>query len=528
MAQELGENRSGSSAFMRGLSLDHLFERVYRRRRGRYVETIVAVSVLWILLVIVPLYTSLLFPYFDASGEQVIRIMAAFEIALLVAAPGMFVIAVRSLRPAVDWMRGERGKDAAVAAWVAGISRFPRMVVYVALWIGLWCIPPALYAGDLVNLSVAGELLYLLMLAILVAGAGVFAYLFFEQAMRPLQRELAAELPARLELRPRGVSLSLKVLALVPLINLYTGVIVAAVSTNSLGLEGNLAVTLAAALLVSGTVALGLTVVFRHSLLERLEELRKAMGRVEDGDYDVRLLPVGGDELDDVGRSFNEMTDRLRGHDEEMRESRARIVVAADEARRLVERDLHDGAQQYLVLLRMKLGLAERAVGGDPEKVGAMVREACQDLDQALSELRDLAHGIYPAVLESDGLPGALAEAAERAAIPAALECGGGRRYAPELEAAVYFCCLEALQNAAKHAGEGANAKVRLAQGNGALEFEVADDGRGYDADAVGPSAGLQNMADRIGALGGRLRIESRPGVGTKVTGNVPLKAFEG
>ena len=514
MAQVPGEHES---------RIERLFERIYARTGRRYPETLLAVGVLWVLLVMTPLYTALLFPYFDASAEQVIRIMAAFEVSLLLTAPGLFVIGVRFFRPALEWLGDKRPENAA-AAWIGAVERFPGLLVRLGLWVGLWCIPPALYAGDLVGLSVVGELLYLLMLAILVAGGTAFAYLFFEQALRPFLQEIAAQLPAGPELRPRGVSLSLKVLALVPLINLYTGVIVAAVSTNSLGLEGNLAVTLTAALLVSVTVALGLTVVFRHSLLERLEGVRTAMGRVEAGDYDVRLFPMGGDELDDLGRSFNEMTDRLRGHDEELRESRARIVVAADEARRRVERDLHDGAQQYLVLLRMKLGLAERAAGDeDLEEARAIVKEASEDLDQALRELRDLAHGIYPAVLESDGLPGALAEAVQRAAIPASLECDGAGRYPPGLEAAVYFCCLEALQNAAKHAGEGATAKVRLAQANGALEFEVADDGRGYDVEAIGPSSGLQNMADRIGALGGRLSIESRAGTGTRVTGNVPL-----
>jgi signal transduction histidine kinase len=148
------------------------------------------------------------------------------------------------------------------------------------------------------------------------------------------------------------------------------------------------------------------------------------------------------------------------------------------------------------------------------------VQESAQ---RALAELRDLAHGIYPAVLQNDGLPGALAEAAERAAIPATLQCDGAGRYPPELEAAVYFCCLEALQNAAKHAGDGAQAKVELSHRNSALVFAVADDGRGFDATNAPPSAGLQNMTDRIGALGGSLLIDSAPGRGTNVTGTIPL-----
>jgi signal transduction histidine kinase len=226
-----------------------------------------------------------------------------------------------------------------------------------------------------------------------------------------------------------------------------------------------------------------------------------------------------------VALGFNEMAERLAEHDVELRASRARIVAASDEARRDVERDLHDGAQQYLVLLELKLGRLTRAVADDDlEAASTLTAEVREDLGRALSELRDLAHGIYPAVLESDGLPGALQAAAERSSIPVTVDSDGVGRYTQELEAAIYFCCLEALQNAAKHAGEGAKASVRLSQADGHVQFEVVDDGRGYDAAAVGPSAGLQNMADRIGALGGALQIESTPGAGTTVRGAVPIE----
>ena len=120
-------------------------------------------------------------------------------------------------------------------------------------------------------------------------------------------------------------------------------------------------------------------------------------------------------------------------------------------------------------------------------------------------------------------LTGALQAAAERSAMPVTVETDGVGRYAQELEAAIYFCCLEALQNAAKHAGDGAKVSVRLSQDDGQVQFEVGDDGRGYDAAAMGPSAGLQNMADRIGAHGGDLQTESTLGAGTTVRGSVPI-----
>jgi signal transduction histidine kinase len=243
---------------------------------------------------------------------------------------------------------------------------------------------------------------------------------------------------------------------------------------------------------------------------------------VAEGDLAVRVPVVSGDELGELAASFNAMVGRLQRHDEELRESRTRIVTAADGARRQVERDLHDGAQQQLVLVQLKLGPLRKRVEADPE-AAALATELREDLAAALTSLRDLAHGIYPAVLEAEGLPGAIAEAAQRAPIPTTVDVDGVGRLPADLEVAIYFCCLEALQNAGKHAGPGATATVTLATGTTGLEFAVADDGRGYDTAATAANAGVQNMADRIGALGGTLRIASAPGHGTTVRGDVPL-----
>jgi signal transduction histidine kinase len=172
--------------------------------------------------------------------------------------------------------------------------------------------------------------------------------------------------------------------------------------------------------------------------------------------------------------------------------------------------------------LNLKLGQARRDLANDPN--AERVLSGLQDeAGQALAELRDLAHGIYPQVLTSDGLSGALAEAARHAAIPATFTGDGVGRFAPEIEAAVYFCCLEALQNASKYAGDGASVQVKLSETDGELRFEVADDGAGFDPASANGSAGLQNMADRIGALGGELRIVSRSGAGTSVAGTIPV-----
>jgi signal transduction histidine kinase len=244
-----------------------------------------------------------------------------------------------------------------------------------------------------------------------------------------------------------------------------------------------------------------------------IRSLTRAARAVTAGRLDTRVKVTTADELGELARSFNQMLDELQA-------SRARIVAAADASRRKVERDLHDGAQQRLVLLALKASMLEGEHGSTP-----LISEIRAEIQLAMTELRDLAHGLYPQVLESDGLPGALAEVAGNAAIPTTFDCNGAERYRSELEAAVYFCCLEALQNAAKHAGDGARASVKLAQCDQRLEFEISDDGHGFDPSATDGSSGLQNMRDRIGALGGELRIESVRGSGTTITGIVPTGA---
>ena len=220
--------------------------------------------------------------------------------------------------------------------------------------------------------------------------------------------------------------------------------------------------------------------------------------------------------------------ERLRQQALDLQASRARIVSAADAERRRIERDLHDGAQQYLVAMAVKLRLAEQLATQDPAKARATLDQLTADLDQAIEELRSLAHGIYPPLLSSRGLREALGAASRRAPLPAVVAADGIGRYAPEVEAAVYFCCVEALQNAAKHAGDGASANLRVWQEERTLHFDVSDNGCGFDALAGGEGDGLTNMADRLGAVGGRLEVTSAPGTGCSVRGNIPITSGTG
>ena len=207
---------------------------------------------------------------------------------------------------------------------------------------------------------------------------------------------------------------------------------------------------------------------------------------------------------------------------EELQESRRRIVAAQDERARKLERDIHDGAQQQLVALSVKLGLAEQLASRDADKATTLLAELKSDATDALENVRDLARGIYPPVLADHGLPAALEAQARKAAIPVHLDTNGSGRYPSEIEAAVYFCCLEALQNIAKYA-DARDATIRLGRSNGDLTFEVEDDGRGFDQGAVSGS-GLTNMRDRVEAVGGALHVSSSPGSGTTIRGRIPVE----
>jgi signal transduction histidine kinase len=215
--------------------------------------------------------------------------------------------------------------------------------------------------------------------------------------------------------------------------------------------------------------------------------------------------------------------DELRHKADELQASRARIVAAADAERRRIERDLHDGAQQRLVALAVKLGLARRLVDADLNQARGMLDGLRDEVKEAVDELRGLAHGIYPPLLLDQGLAAALGSAAQRATIVTRVEAGSIGRYPAEVEAAAYFCCLEALQNAMKHAGPEATSSIQVWEEKGALRFEVRDDGAGFDAAVKATGTGFVNMADRLGAIGGSLRVESAPGGGTSVVGALPL-----
>jgi signal transduction histidine kinase len=207
---------------------------------------------------------------------------------------------------------------------------------------------------------------------------------------------------------------------------------------------------------------------------------------------------------------------------EELRASRQRLVAAQDEERRRLERNIHDGAQQQLVALTVKLRLLEQIAGRDPAKVAEMATQLQAETTEALEDLRDLARGIYPPLLADKGLSAALEAQARKSTLPVTVEAADLGRFPQDVEAAIYFSCLEALQNVAKYA-EASRVTISLARSNGSLSFAVTDDGLGFDPDASTYGTGLQGIADRIDALDGTFEIVSSVGAGTTVNGSVPV-----
>ena len=218
------------------------------------------------------------------------------------------------------------------------------------------------------------------------------------------------------------------------------------------------------------------------------------------------------------------LTEDLLETIEQLRTSRQRLVAAQDEERRKLERNLHDGAQQQLVALSVKLRLLDQLVERDAAKAKEITAQLQGNTTEALEELRDLARGIYPPLLADQGLAAALGSQVRRSAVPVTIEAEGIGRYAREAEAAVYFSCLEALQNVAKYAS-ASRATVRLMDGEGRLRFEVTDDGVGFDPSTSSYGTGLQGIADRLAALDGSMEIRSTPGAGTTLAGSLPVGA---
>jgi signal transduction histidine kinase len=220
------------------------------------------------------------------------------------------------------------------------------------------------------------------------------------------------------------------------------------------------------------------------------------------------------------------LTSQLLQRLEELRVSRQRLVAAQDETRRRLERDLHDGAQRQLVALKAQLALARKTVQHDPTETKLLLAQVNVEAGEALEALRDLARGIYPPLLADQGLLAALEAHASKTPLDVDVRAENIDRYPQAIESAVYFCCLEALQNSIKHAG-ATMATIDVDSSAEKLSFTVTDNGTGFDPTVTAVGSGLKNMADRLEALDGEFHVTSKGGDGTTVSGILPVKTLE-
>ena len=227
-----------------------------------------------------------------------------------------------------------------------------------------------------------------------------------------------------------------------------------------------------------------------------------------------------------LNRELAKRVRELSDKELELRESRQRIVATQDAERRRLERNIHDGAQQHLVALAVKLRLARTFAARDRDRAAKLLEELEEEATEAQATLAALSRGVNPPILTEGGLEAALRQQASTLGLDCTFATRGIGRYDLEVEGAVYFCCLEALQNAAKHAG-GARAEVALEESGAELQFSVRDRGPGFDEQKVRAGSGLRNMRDRIEALGGYVQVFSRPGQGAWIVGRVPVRAME-
>ena len=211
----------------------------------------------------------------------------------------------------------------------------------------------------------------------------------------------------------------------------------------------------------------------------------------------------------------------LKARNAELQRSRQRLVAASDHERRRIERDLHDGVQAQLSALVIQASVARALVERDPATGAALIEDLQLGLTDAVRQLRRFAQGIIPPALAAGGLREALHEAASWSPLSVSVQVTG-ERFIPDLESAVYFCCLEALANANKHAGPNANVTITVGSDGGTLWFSVSDDGDGFATDTATTGQGIANMRDRIGAFGGTFTATSGVGVGTTIQGSVP------
>lgn len=499
--------------------LEAFFERAYRRLGVRYVTVFVHVS-MWVTCAVAASLVPVLLPTFaDASRIQTLRAFGLLVVWwILMGILVTFPMFRRISAPVNVWLRGSRDDAQTRAAW-------QRVLVIPRLWgrrgsiVGAIVIllPYAAYLTVEFDLSaLAAVLAVVAMLTVGMWAVAAFG-LAFDLYLRPLRRDLARALRIAGELPSTTVSsLGTKLLLAVMLISLLTGASVAYAATVGGGSLEQLGRYILLTVVVTFSSSGVLIVLLTRSMLAPVDDLLAATREVRSGDLSARVDVTTDDEIGVLATSFNDMLADLERASDEIRASRARIVAASDAERKRVERNIHDGAQQKLVALALQLRmLQDRAT--DPD-VCAEAERAIVNLQDALDELRELARGLHPSVLSTDGLRPALEQLADTASVPVAIE-GPTERFPEAIESTAYFVASEALANVTKHA-HATSARITVAQRDGRLTLEVADDGVG--GASVGSGSGLTGLTDRVEAIGGSFVVESPSTGGTTIRAELP------
>jgi signal transduction histidine kinase len=411
----------------------------------------------------------------------------------------------------LSWSGEDRTAERATEVWKAAVG-LARALALRGIWAGVVALPLVDVPFVVLSGRSATSGLVLALTGAVTVAASLFVIVFStDLALRPLLRDVAAFVPGEFDPGVSGWRLRTRAFAPLPFMTLYSALTVGAFV--DLVARGPLRFALAFGIALATIAITGVIFwVVTRSLLDPIDDLLAATVRVGKGDVATPVPIVTADELGGLAQGFNRMLANLRRHEQHS--------AAAEEERRRLERDIHDGAQQRLAAVAMWLdGLENRLVRPDQEVERAVARRAADEVREAIEELRRLSRGLPPPVLALRGLDAALRELAGRT--PGATVRGSaGERIAPAVCVAAYFAVAEGLTNALRHSGAG-EIEVAVERHNGSLRIDVRDDGCG--GATLGAGSGLRGLAGRLKAQDGRLEIRSPAGAGTLLRIELPL-----
>lgn len=477
-----------------------------------YLHGLVVATAILVVTVTVPLQNVTQVPFWT-SGFGEWWYLGIFSAIAAVAAPFVLgLVVVPRHRAVLAHLRGQEVDPADV--WRECVTRLPATAAVTTLVWGTVVVGAGVaVVGRWEDFSAATYVGAYASHALILVGVGAFYLMVWELALLPIAKEVAPRLPADFAETSR-ITGRRRLMLLNTAITFTVGSEAAGLSMG-FSQDGRAWVVVLVTLGLVFTYVGVLLSLVAANVSRRVDELADALNGVASGRESVRILPTSGDEFDTVGRAFNRMVDLLDDHAAELRRSRARLVEVADGTRRVIERDLHDGAQQNLALVSMQLGRLESGCSALP--VAHRVRQIRSELSAVVAEMRALAHGIYPASLEAEGVASALRAAVRESDLMVTLDLSVSSRWSHGVESAVYFCCWEVLQRAG-HAATDPGVAITLQEGAGLAVVEIAIC-PALSADQADDLALF--LQDRLGAVGGTV-VTSTPGADLVYRGEVP------